>query len=156
YPFLSAPLGAALIGNVTLVMTAAVVVGMRHPAAFAVPLLTKMTTGIGILWFAFRGDWHSFKIAVAATAAVVAVSLVLSPQAWFDFIDLARASAGAEENGMQLLGPPLPVRLAVAVAIVAWGSRTDHPWVVPIAAGLSLVGFYGVGSWFVVSLGALR
>lgn len=154
-PLVVEPLGAALIGNVTLPMTAAVVLGMRHPAWFAVPLLTKITPGIGVLWFAFRRDWRRFAIALAVTAAVVALSFALSPAAWVDFAALAMSGAGASENGVPIVGPPLPIRLGAAVALIWWGARTDRPWVVPVASGLSLVGFYGIGSWVVVSLGSI-
>ena len=53
---------------------------MRHPAAWAFPLLTKVTTGVGVLWFAFRRDWRSLGIAIGATAVIVLaieVALVL-------------------------------------------------------------------------------
>src|SRR4029453_17633489 len=66
-------------GNVSLLMAAAIVMGFRWPAAWAIVLLTKITPGMGLLWFAVRGEWRALVIALGATAAIVAVSFVLLP-----------------------------------------------------------------------------
>ena len=58
-----------------------------------------------------------------------------------------RAGEPPDENGVPIVGPPLWIRLPIAVAIVAWGARTDRPWTVPIACGIALVGLYGFGWW---------
>ena len=59
-------------GNVSLLLAAAIVLGFRWPAAWAIVLLTKITPGIGLLWFAVRREWRSLAIALGATAAIVA------------------------------------------------------------------------------------
>ena len=146
-------LGPALVGNVTLVMAAAIVLGMRHPAVWAVPLVTKMTVGVGVLWFAFRGEWRSFAIAIGATLVVVVLSALVAPDAWLAFTRFALANVGATENGVPIVGPPLWVRLPIAVIVVAWGARTDRPWAVPIACGLALAGLYGLGSIVTIAAG---
>ena len=46
-------------GNVSLLLAVAIVVGFRWPAAWALVLLTKITPGIGLLWFAVRREWRS-------------------------------------------------------------------------------------------------
>ena len=61
-------------GNVSLLLAVAIVVGFRWPAAWALVLLTKITPGIGLLWFAVRREWRHLAIALGATAAIVAVS----------------------------------------------------------------------------------
>jgi hypothetical protein len=40
---------------------------------------------------------------------------------------------------------PFGVRLASAVAVLAWGARTDRPWTVPVAVGWSVPALYGLG-----------
>jgi Glycosyltransferase family 87 len=124
-------------GNVSLLLAVAIVVGFRWPAAWSLVLLTKITPGIGLLWFAVRREWRSLFIAFAVTAAVVAVSAVLMPAAWRQWLDVIVANAG--KGGTWASVPvPLLVRLPAAVALVVWGARTDRRWTVPVASMLAL------------------
>ena len=150
---LGAGLEFVLLGNVQIPMAAAIVAGMRHPAWFAIPILTKITTGVGLLWYAFRAEWRPFAIGIAATALVVAVSFLLSPGAWADWIQFAIRNYGVP-SVPPVVGPPLPVRLGAAVLLVAWGARTNRPWVVAIAGAMANPGLYGVRSFVAVALGA--
>ena len=70
-------------GNIHLLLAAAIVLGFRWPAAWSIVLLTKITPGIGLLWFVVRGEWRNLFIALGATALIVAVSFVILPEAWF-------------------------------------------------------------------------
>ncbi|MEZ4596262.1 MAG: hypothetical protein R3C32_05075 [Chloroflexota bacterium] len=47
------------IGNIHLLLALAVVLGFRWPAAWSFVLLTKVTPGIGLLWFVVRREWRS-------------------------------------------------------------------------------------------------
>jgi hypothetical protein len=124
-------------GNVSLLLAVAIVIGFRWPAAWALVLLTKITPGIGLLWFAVRGEWRHLAIALGATAAIVAISLVMLPQQWRDWVDVIVGNAG--KGGTWASVPvPLWIRLPVAVAVVVWGARTDRAWAVPVAAMLAL------------------
>ncbi|HEX3428178.1 MAG TPA: glycosyltransferase family 87 protein [Candidatus Limnocylindrales bacterium] len=126
-------------GNVSLLLAAAIVLGFRWPAAWALVLLTKITPGIGLLWFAVRREWRSLAIALAATAATALVSFVIMPTAWRDWIDVVVANALAGKSGTWASVPiPLWIRLPVAIALVVWGARTDRRWTVPVAAMLAL------------------
>ena len=69
-------------GNVHLFMAVAIVVGFRYPVAWAFIVLTKVSPGVGALWFLFRGEWRKFAIAVGATLAIAAVSFVVAPDLW--------------------------------------------------------------------------
>ena len=69
-------------GNVHLWIAAAIVLGFRYPWTWAFVLLTKVTPGLGLVWFAARREWRSLAIALGVTAAIVAVSLVLDRQLW--------------------------------------------------------------------------
>jgi hypothetical protein len=124
-------------GNVSLLLAVAIVVGFRWPAAWALVLLTKITPGIGLLWFAVRREWRSLFIALGATAAIVVVSAVLMPAAWRQWLDVIVANAG---NGGTWASVPVPlvVRLPAAIAVVVWGARTDRRWTVPVASMLAL------------------
>jgi len=124
-------------GNVSLLLAVAIIVGFRWPAAWALVLLTKITPGVGLLWFAVRREWRSLAIAIGATAAIAAVSAVFVPTAWRDWVDVIVANAG--KGGTWASVPiPLWLRLPVAVAVVVWGARTDRAWTVPVASMVAL------------------
>jgi len=38
-------------------LAVAIAVGFRYPAAWALVLITKVTPGIGLVWFAVRREW---------------------------------------------------------------------------------------------------
>jgi hypothetical protein len=124
-------------GNVSLLLAVAIVVGFRWPAAWALVLLTKITPGIGLLWFAVRREWRQLAIALGATAAIAAASALVMPDAWREWVDVIIGNAG--KGGTWASVPvPLWLRLPAAVAIVVWGARTDRRWTVPVAAMLAL------------------
>jgi hypothetical protein len=124
-------------GNISLLLAVAIVLGFRWPATWALVLLTKITPGIGLLWFAVRGEWRSLAIALGATAAIAAVSWMTIPEAWPRWFEVIVANAG--KGGTWASVPiPLLVRLPAAVALVVWGARTDRRWTVPVASMLAL------------------
>jgi hypothetical protein len=124
-------------GNVSILLAVAIVVGFRWPAAWALVLLTKITPGIGLLWFAVRREWLSLALALCATAAIVIVSAAVMPDAWRRWIDVIVDNAG--RGGTWASVPvPLWLRLPAAVALVVWGARTDRRWTVPVASMLAL------------------
>jgi glycosyl transferase family 87 len=124
-------------GNIHLLSAAAIVLGFRWPAAWALILLTKITPGIGLLWFAVRREWRPLGIALGVTAAVAAASFVTMPDAWRDWVGVVASNAG---RGGTWASVPLPLwmRLPVAIALVVWGARTDRAWTVPVSAMLAL------------------
>jgi hypothetical protein len=128
-------------GNIELLMAAAIVVGFRHPAAWSFLLLTKITPGVGILWFAFRREWRSFGVALGVTAAIVALGVALAPSLWAEWVDALRVMSGLPSPTDW---PPLAIRLPVAVALVWAGARTDTRWLVPLAAFLALPTIWSV------------
>src|SRR5260221_6769770 len=69
-------------GNIQLLIAAAIALGFRYPAAWAFVVVSKVTPGIGVLWFLVRQEWRSLAIALGATAAVVAVSFALDGSRW--------------------------------------------------------------------------
>src|SRR4051794_15123423 len=78
-------------GNVHLLYGVAVVSGFRWAATWALPLLTKVTPGIGVLWFLARREWRGFGIAGGITALIAGVSFVLSPSDWSAWADVLRS-----------------------------------------------------------------
>jgi hypothetical protein len=126
-------------GNVSLLLAVAIVIGFRWPAAWAIVLLTKITPGIGLLWFAVRREWRSLAIALGATAVVALISFAILPDQWRAWIDVVIRNVAAGKNGTWASVPvPLWIRLPFAIALVVWGARTDRPWTVPVASMLAL------------------
>jgi hypothetical protein len=126
-------------GNVSLLLAAAIVIGFRWPATWSLVLLTKITPGIGLLWFAVRREWRSLGIALGATAVIALVSFVLLPEQWRAWVDVVFRNALAGKSGTWASVPiPLWIRLPFAIALIIWGARTDRRWTVPVGAMLAL------------------
>jgi hypothetical protein len=142
-------------GNISLLIAVAIVVGFRWPAAWALILLTKITPGIALLWFAVRREWRALAIAGVATAAIVAGSALVMPGAWREWIDVIMGNAG--KGGTWASVPiPLWIRLPAAVALVVWGARTDRPWTVPVSAMLALPALWYGGISMLLAVILLR
>ena len=126
-------------GNVQLLMAAAIALGFRYPVAWSFLLLTKVTPGIGLVWFAVRREWRPLGIALGFTGALVLGSLLVDPQLWADWLDESiLKTAGGAPLGQFSIAIPLAIRLPLAALLVAWGGRTGRPWTVPVAATLAL------------------
>jgi len=142
-------------GNISLLLAVAIVVGFRYPAAWAFVLLTKITPGIGLLWFVVRGEWRNLAIALGATGLVVLVSGLSMPAAWVEWFGVLTNIAG--RDGTWAAVPiPFAVRLPFAVALVVWGARTDRRWTVPVAAMLALPALWYGGLTMLLAVIALR
>ncbi len=124
-------------GNINLLLAGAVVLGMSRPWTWAFVLLSKPTCGVGLLWFAARGEWRQLAIALGATLAFVVASAWVLPGAWHDWVRLLLASAQQPPADVWL---PVPIwlRLPAAGAIVWWGARTSRPWTLAVAVTLAL------------------
>jgi hypothetical protein len=126
------------LGNVNLIIALAIVLGFRWPGAWAVVILTKVTPGVALLWFAFRREWRKLGIALGVTAAVAAVSFVLNPAWWSEFREAMGVQAGAAvEVPPAAIQISLPIRLVAAVLVMAFAARTDRAWLVPVAATIA-------------------
>jgi hypothetical protein len=126
------------IGQTDLFMAAAIVIGFRYPAVWVLPIVTKLTPGVGLLWFAVRREWRSLLIALGATGAIALASIAIDPHAWLGWLGmLGRMEFPAAGDGVYL---PIPVwvRLPIAALLIAWGARTNRYWVLPIGVCLSL------------------
>ena len=130
-------------GNVHLLYAAVIVVGFRWPAAWALMFLTKVTPGVGVLWFLVRREWRSLAIALGATAAIAAVSFALDPNQWMRWLDVLRGDLGGAGGGsFETVGWYLPIalapRLVVAAVLIAYAARSNRPWLVPVGVVLAM------------------
>jgi hypothetical protein len=127
------------LGQVDILIAAAIVIGFRYPAAWAFPLLTKVAPGVGLLWFAFRREWRSLLIALTATIGIAAISAISNPSLWKGWIDLLLRSASDHQTvSGAYLSVPIWIRMPAAIALLWWGARTDRYWTVPVGAFLAM------------------
>lgn len=149
-PFVWQDLGS---GNIHILIAAAVVLGFRYPAAWSFVLLTKLTPGIGLVWFVVRRQWRSLAIAVGFTSIVSAISFVVAPNLWWQWFDVLRANASGTPAGIPV-PVPLLIRVPLAAVVVAWGAWTNRAWTVPVSATLALPAIW-VWDGFAVLLGVI-
>ncbi|WP_162181036.1 glycosyltransferase 87 family protein [Terrabacter tumescens] len=126
---------ALLIGNIEAFLAVAAVVGLRHPTAWAFPLLTKVTPGLGPVWFGARREWRHASVAALGTGAIVFVSYAVSPELWHRWWEFV---IGSPTPPTQTGYPPLALRLAVAVAVLVWGALRGRQRVIVVAMVLAM------------------
>jgi hypothetical protein len=124
-----------LNGNIHIFMALAIWAGLRWPAAWAFILLTKVTPGVAVLWFAFRREWRNLAIALGTTFAIVMVGFVIAPPQWQEWVHSLVVSAQGPQVGTL---PPLWLRMLFAIAIVWYASRTSRAWLVPFACVVAM------------------
>lgn len=146
--FLVGPIGAALVvtllpfvfrdllvGNIHLMLAAAIVVSFRWPALWAFPILTKLTPGVGVVWFAARREWARLAVALGVTAVIAAASVILTGDLWVAWLERMRADTGTAGDAYLAI---LVGRGLLAAGIVAYAGRSGRAWLVPIAVLMSL------------------
>lgn len=125
-------------GNIHLLIAAAIALGFRYPAAWAFVLVTKVTPGVGLLWFAVRREWRNLAIALGVTGALVAISLLADFRLWGMWIDQQLLVSLRQPPSQPQIEIPLLLRLPAAALLVIWGARTDRKWTVPASAALAM------------------
>ncbi|MCA1570291.1 MAG: DUF2029 domain-containing protein [Chloroflexi bacterium] len=124
-----------LVGNIHLMLGAAIVIGLRHPAAWAFAALTKVTPGVGLAWFIGRREWRRAGIALGVTALIAGASFAITPDLWFAWVDRMRGDAQTAGDPYLLI---IVVRATLAAALVVYAGWRNQAWIVPIAVVLAL------------------
>jgi hypothetical protein len=125
----------AWYANVNLMLALAITLGFRWPALWSAILLTKVTPGVGLVWFAVRREWGSLATVFGVTVAIAVASLWLSPGLWASWLGALAVSAPPDRVADVI---PLPLRVALAALVVAWGGLHDRPWTVPLGAAIAM------------------
>ena len=133
-------------GNIHLFMAVAIVVGFRYPMAWAFIVLTKVSPGVGALWFAFRARMAAVRDRGLLDSCIAGISYVIAPDLWRQYVSTMVDNLEYDPGHPYPVPIPLPIRMALSVAVVWWGARTDRRWTVPVAATISLpiIWFHGL------------
>jgi hypothetical protein len=125
------------VGNINALLAVMLVLAARFPGVWSLALLTKITPGIGLLWYVARGEWRHLGRAVGFTALVVVASLPLGPHLWIDWLTFLAQSRHSPAGQGLIDAGTLPVRLLAAAALIVWGARSNRPWVLAVAVPLA-------------------
>jgi len=126
--------------NINFTLAVIMVLGFRWPALWAIPLLTKPSMGVGLVWFLVRGEWRKAAIPILVAGTLAAVSFAFNPRLWFDWVQWI--TTGTAQVGAWPYPWPIWARLPFSLALVVWGARTNRPWTVAVAAGFALPRLY--------------
>jgi hypothetical protein len=140
-------------GNVHLLIAVALVLSLRHPAAYAFIGLSKVTPAVTALWYVARTEWRNFAIAVGSTVLVVVVAFAIAPPLWFQYLDHISSETNEAFN---LVPIPLLVRLPIAALIAVAAGRLNRPWLLAPAATLALPLLWIHGLAILVAVTPLR
>lgn len=109
------------LGNVYAFFALAAVLGIRMPSAWALPLLTKVTPGIAIVWYAVRREWRHLATIAVVTFVIAALSFSLSPQCWLDWVHFLFAASHTP-------APWMPYRIGAGLLLAAIAAKSRRPW----------------------------
>jgi hypothetical protein len=140
-------------GNIQILLAAAIVLSFRGgawPATWAFVLLTKVTPGIGLLWFALRREWRALAVAIGAALAIAAVTFAIWPDRWLTWLRLI--VDGGEPAPLSPYYLPFWPRFIAAAAIVAIGAWRGWRWPVVVGATLALPAFYTISPSMLVGV----
>lgn len=119
------------LGNIFGFIAVATVLALTGtPQAWALPVLTKPSLTVGMLWHITRREWRKLAVAALTIGVVVLASVAIDPQMWQAWLQfLAAPSAGRDV----VLG----LRILMSVGVVVFAARTSQPWLVPFALVLA-------------------
>jgi hypothetical protein len=130
-------------GNVNLILAAAIVTGLTRSWPWSAVLHTKITPGVGLVWFAARREWRPLFVALAFAVAIALPLLILDPGLWEQW--LTHLGETTVPASFLVVPVPLWIRLTAAVVLIVWGALTDRRWTVLIGAmiGQPILGIIG-------------
>ncbi|HXG26493.1 MAG TPA: glycosyltransferase 87 family protein [Candidatus Binatia bacterium] len=123
--------------------------GSWWPATSSFVLLTKVTPGVGLLWFALRRQWRALGVAVGVTAVIAAVTFAIWPERWFGWFALMTAGSPPPVPPFNL---PFWPRFVAAVVIVVLAAWRGWRWPVVVAGCLALPAFYTISPSMLVGV----
>jgi hypothetical protein len=114
-------------GNVHLILTVLLVMGIRgRVTMFPIGAAIKIAPGLGIPWLLAKLRWRDAGFAIGAGLAILVVSVVLSPQAWMDWLETM--SNRGPDDVAALLPIPYVVRAVAGLLLALVAGRLRAPW----------------------------
>ena len=130
--------------NIQFLLAGAIVLSFRKAdwwgATWAFVLLTKVSPGIGLLWFALRREWRKLAWAIGVTGAIAILTFVIWPDRWFAWLNLLVGGSGSTEVSPYYWS--IWLRLPFAIAFVVLGAWRGWRWPVVVGATLALPIFF--------------
>ena len=125
-------------GNIDVFLALLVALSFRHPGAWALVGLTKVTPIMGAMWFVGRRDWRGLAWVIVVMGVLVAARGITGVQAMvrLDARSLGE-SAWQTPAGLYLPISTLP-RVLAAAAIAYYAGATNRRWLVPIAVVVAM------------------
>lgn len=120
-------------GNIFVLLAACAAIGLARPGLYSFALLTKITPGVGLLWFLGRRHWAALAKAVCVTAAVAGASYLLSPAGWQAWLAFLVNHGGSTPDGLVGFG----LRCLLAAMLVLYAARKNLPWLIAPALVIS-------------------
>lgn len=124
-----------LIGNIHILIGVALVVSMRHPGSWALPLLTKPSLAVGVVWYLARREWSRAGTAVGVTVAIALASFAIAPNLWLEWY---RRIGAAQGTGGMAWTAFFGARLVAALLLSWYAGVRNRPNFLPIALYLAL------------------
>jgi hypothetical protein len=130
-------------GNIHLLLAAAIVLALRGSTAsragWSLPLLTKVTPGVGVLWHAGARQWRPLVVVAGVTATIVLVSFAIGPSLWFEWVDtLVRSTAVPVDPDIGVIPGPVWLRTLGAGVLAVIAGALGWKWVAVVAATIAL------------------
>jgi hypothetical protein len=106
--------------NIHLVLAVLAVLALRRSPLFWIPATAiKVSPVVGIGYLLAARRWRDAVLVMVGGGIVLALSVLLAPGAWSDFIRIVLAQAGT--SGASLVALPYPVRFAIGAAVAVVG-----------------------------------
>jgi hypothetical protein len=110
--------------NVHMILAVLVVLAIRRwPVLFAVGAAIKLSPGLGIVYLAARGRWRDAAMTAGVGAAILAISVVLAPDAWAQFVQVLSVRGPADASSFLPVPYWIRAGLGLALAVVAGRMR---------------------------------
>ena len=110
--------------NIHLILAVLIVLAIRGiPALYSVGALIKFSPGLGIPYLLARARWRDATIAVLTGVALVVISVVLSPDAWRQYLDILASRGLTDVSG--LLPVPYIARAVTGLLLALVAARLE-------------------------------
>jgi hypothetical protein len=141
-------------GNIQFLLAAAIVLSFGKAdwwgSTWAFVLLTKVSPGVGLLWFVLRREWRKLAWAVGVTGAIVILTAAIWPDRWFAWLEILAAGSG--DTSVSPYYWSFWLRLPFAIAFVLLGAWRGWRWPVVVGGTLALPVFFSLSPSMLVGV----